>query len=63
MFSPAGRIAFESAAGSGVRNDDMNDGCPWGSARLKFDLVAMIDDPEDLSLAVRSLWKYAPCWI
>jgi hypothetical protein len=42
---PAGKIAFESVTISVVRNEDRNDGCPWGTARLKFDLVAIAEVP------------------
>lgn len=40
---PAGRIAFDSATNSVVRSEDRNDGGAWGTARLKFDLVAIIE--------------------
>lgn len=38
---PAGRMAFDSATSSVVRNEDKKDGGAWGTARLKFDFVAM----------------------
>lgn len=38
---PAGRMAFDSSTICVVRSEASTDGCAWGSARLKLDLVAM----------------------
>lgn len=39
-------MAFDSTTSSVVRSADMKVGCPWGSARLKFDLVAIVEVPD-----------------
>lgn len=38
---PAGRIAFDSSIICVARSGARTDGCAWGSARLKLDLVAI----------------------
>lgn len=44
---PAGKIALDSATISVLRSADTNDDCPWGTARLKFDFVAMLNAPKE----------------
>jgi hypothetical protein len=34
---------LESGSTSVVRSEDRKDGAAWGTARLKFDLVAMVE--------------------
>jgi hypothetical protein len=43
-------MAFESATMAVVRSDDNSDDWPWGTARLKFDLVAMLEVPKNESI-------------
>jgi hypothetical protein len=38
---PAGSTAFESPTSCVVRSDARTDGCAWGMARLKLDVVAI----------------------
>ncbi|KAH9860533.1 hypothetical protein J1614_011864 [Plenodomus biglobosus] len=41
---PAGRIALDSSTSCVLRSEARMEGWPWGTARLKFDLVAMVDE-------------------
>jgi hypothetical protein len=52
---PAGSMAFDSATMAVVRSDDISDDWPWGTARLKFDRVAILGVPNSVSIRFISL--------
>jgi hypothetical protein len=45
-------MAFDSATMAVLRSDDSNDDWGWGTARLKLDLVAILEVPKGVNACI-----------
>jgi hypothetical protein len=57
---PAGSTAFDSSTSCVLRSDANTEGCAWGAARLKLDLVAIIDSCKPMHVQVMFAWRFSP---
>jgi hypothetical protein len=48
-------MAFDSATMAVLRSDDSNDDWGWGTARLKLDLVAILEVPKGVNACYLSV--------